>query len=273
MASELYRSTSKQFLKESLNTHLGLVAKTVPIALPARVIYLSVLGPSFFFSGKVQVSSALESLVTAVTGTTQEPQGCRWGVSGAWLRFAGGSAALGTAGGRHNSSTSTPWARAEPTGGWAVSSQSPACSRLLWEIRFHCSFEMLICLSKKGFSFLWKSNTWIYWICVLTVCYTIQYFKLRYVTFMAEVWQSKWPCCTGSWWGWCESGFWNHYPGKLNLHNIEVLPLWMTPFLKLFCWVFLKLTYHCGCQIQKLRVKLSRTSADQIQTTTLALVV
>lgn len=79
MASELYRSTSKQFLKESLNTHLGLVAKTVPIALPARVIYLSVLGPSFFFSGKVQVSSALESLVTAVTGTTQEPQGCRWG--------------------------------------------------------------------------------------------------------------------------------------------------------------------------------------------------
>lgn len=130
---------------------------------------------------------------------------------------------------------------------------------------------MLICLSKKGFSFLWKSNTWIYWICVLTVCYTIQYFKLRHVTFMAEVWQSKWPCCTRSWWGWCESGFWNHYPGKLNLHNIEVLPLWMTPFLKLFCWVFLKLTYHCSCQIQKFSVKLSQTSTDQIQTTTLAL--
>lgn len=57
--SELYRSTSKQFLKESLNIHLGLVAKTVLIALPVRVIYLSVLGPIFFFfffPGKVQVS-------------------------------------------------------------------------------------------------------------------------------------------------------------------------------------------------------------------------
>lgn len=108
MASELYRSTSKQFLKESLNIHLGLVAKTVLIALPARVIYLSVPGPSFFFSGKVQVSSEFESLVTAVPGMTKEPQGCWLGISGAWLRFAGGSAALGTAGGRHNSSTSTP---------------------------------------------------------------------------------------------------------------------------------------------------------------------
>lgn len=61
MAYELYSSTSKQFLKESLNIHLGLVAKTVLIALPVRVIYLSVLGPVFFFflffSGKVQVSS------------------------------------------------------------------------------------------------------------------------------------------------------------------------------------------------------------------------
>lgn len=61
MASELYRSTSKQFLKESLNIHLGLVAKTVSIALPGRVIYLSVLGPMiiilFSFSGKVQVLS------------------------------------------------------------------------------------------------------------------------------------------------------------------------------------------------------------------------
>lgn len=57
----------------------------------------------------------------------------------------------------------------------------------------------------------------------------------------------------------------------VNLCNIEVLPLWITPFLKLFCWVFLKLTYHFGCQIQKLRVKLSQTSRDQIQTTTLAL--
>lgn len=214
MASELYRSTSKQFLKESLNIHLGLVAKTVLIALPARVIYLSVPGLSFFFSGKVQVSSEFESLVTAVPGMTKEPQGCWLGISGAWLRFAGGSAALGTAGGRHNSSTSTPRAMAEPALGWAVSSQNQRSLGYLWEIRFHYSFEMLICLSKKGFSFLWKSNTWIYWICVLTVCYTIQYFKLRHVTFMAEVWQSKWPCCTRSWWGWCESGFWNHYPGK-----------------------------------------------------------
>lgn len=61
MASELYRSTSKQFLKESLNIQLGLVAKTVLIALPGRVIYLSVLGPIviilFSFSGKVQVLS------------------------------------------------------------------------------------------------------------------------------------------------------------------------------------------------------------------------
>lgn len=88
MASELYRSTSKQFLKESLNIHLGLVAKTVLIALPARVIYLSVPGPSFFFSGKAQVSSELESLVTAVPGMTKEPQGCWLGLSGACLRFA-----------------------------------------------------------------------------------------------------------------------------------------------------------------------------------------
>lgn len=78
MASELYRSTSKQFLKESLNTHLGLVAKTVLIALPARVICLSVLGPSFFFSGKVQVSSQFESLVTAVTGMTRSPRAVDW---------------------------------------------------------------------------------------------------------------------------------------------------------------------------------------------------
>lgn len=56
MASELYSSTSEQFLKESLNIHLGLVAKTVLIALPLPVIYLSVLGLillfliDFFFS-------------------------------------------------------------------------------------------------------------------------------------------------------------------------------------------------------------------------------
>lgn len=179
----------------------------------------------------------------------------------------------GTAGGRHNLCTSTPWATAEPAAGRAVRPHRTQRSLGYWEIRFLYSFEMLICLSKKGFSFLWKSNTWIYWICVLTVCYTIQYFKLRHVTFMAEAWRSKWPCCTRSWWGWCESGFWNHCPGQSNLYNTEVLPLWMTPFLKLFCWVFLKLTYHCGCQIQKLKVKLSQTSTDQIQTTTLALFV
>lgn len=123
MASELYRSTSKQFLKEPLNTHLGLVAKTVLIALPARVIYLSVLGPSFFFPGKVQVSSEFESLVTAVTGMAQEPQGCWLEVSGAWLRWAGGSAALGTAWGRHNSSTS-PVGRGRARSGRAGSSEA-----------------------------------------------------------------------------------------------------------------------------------------------------
>lgn len=35
-------------------------------------------------------------------------------------------------------------------------------------------------LSKKGFSFLWKSKTWLYWICFLNVCYTLQYFKVRH---------------------------------------------------------------------------------------------
>lgn len=49
MASELYSSTSEPFLKESLNIHLGLVAKTVLIALPVMVIYLSVLGPILLF--------------------------------------------------------------------------------------------------------------------------------------------------------------------------------------------------------------------------------
>lgn len=113
MASELYRSTSKRFLKESLNIHLGLVAKTVLIALPARVIYLSVLAPGSFFSGEVQVSSEFESLVTAVPGMTKEPQGCWWGLwclAGVcwWLSCSGDSW------GRHNSCTSTPRAMAEP---------------------------------------------------------------------------------------------------------------------------------------------------------------
>lgn len=62
MASELYRSTSKQFLKESLNIHLGLVAKTIDSTSFKSDIF-KCTGSDFFFlfvfffSGKLQVSS------------------------------------------------------------------------------------------------------------------------------------------------------------------------------------------------------------------------
>lgn len=81
MAYELYSSTSKQFLKESLNIHLGLVAKTVLIALPVRVIYLSVLGPVFFsffsFLEKYRYRlSEFEYMVKTIAEITKKTQGC-----------------------------------------------------------------------------------------------------------------------------------------------------------------------------------------------------
>lgn len=78
MASELYRSTSKQFLKESLNIHLGLVAKTVLIALAVRVIYLSVPGPIFFFLFLEKYRyclSEFEYLIKTITEITKKTQG------------------------------------------------------------------------------------------------------------------------------------------------------------------------------------------------------
>lgn len=80
MASELHKSTTKQFLKESLNIHLGLVAKTVLIALPVRVIYLSVLGPIFFSFSSLEKYryrlSEFEYLVKTITEITKKMQGC-----------------------------------------------------------------------------------------------------------------------------------------------------------------------------------------------------
>lgn len=110
MASELYSSTSEQFLKESLNIHLGLVAKTVLIALPLPVIYLSVLGLillfliDFFFSFPFLENcryhlSECECPVVAVTERTRKASGCwHWGiwvpVCTAWLYVSCPSAQL-----------------------------------------------------------------------------------------------------------------------------------------------------------------------------------
>lgn len=52
-----YTDQHQIFFLNSLNIHFGLVAKTILIALPTRVIYLSVLDPIFFFYGKLQVLS------------------------------------------------------------------------------------------------------------------------------------------------------------------------------------------------------------------------
>lgn len=106
----------KTIFKRILKYTLGASYKDCTDSTSCKSDIFKWTGSEFFFPGTVQVSSEFESLVT---GMTREPQGCWLGVSGARLSSARGSAALGTAGGRHNLCTSTPWAMAEPSEGRA----------------------------------------------------------------------------------------------------------------------------------------------------------
>lgn len=82
MASELYRSTSKQFLKESLNIHLGLVAKTIDSTSFKSDIF-KCTGSDFFFclffsfpeNYRYRLSE-FEHLVKTITERNKKNRGC-----------------------------------------------------------------------------------------------------------------------------------------------------------------------------------------------------
>lgn len=210
MASELYSSTSEQFLKESLNIHLGLVAKTVLIALPLPVIYLSVLGlillfliDFFFFfpsSGKLQVSSKWV-WVSGSSSYRKNQESFRLlilGYLGACLHgLVVRQLPLSTVEVRHNSCALTAAVLGVTVGLWweepCVRAGSDILYRLLSkEIDF---VAVLKCFChRKAFSLLWKSKTWICWIYVLTFATQHSISNSGMELFMLEVWRSKWPC-------------------------------------------------------------------------------